>query len=226
MTLTPRLHKLSLAAHVTFSVGWLGAVAAFLALAVAGLLNRDSQTVRAAYLAMEVTTWFVIVPLAVASLVSGLVVSLGTAWGLFRHYWVVAKLVITVLSTVLLLAHTQPIGFLADVARETTLSGADVGRLQAQLVGDAGLALLALVVNVMLSVFKPWGMTQYGLRSHRERRRVSMADRPTRLQGDMTARLDSTAAPPRWVYIVAFHAVGLALVFLVVHLVGGGAGSH
>jgi hypothetical protein len=62
---TPGLRKLALTAHVTSSVGWLGAVAGFLALAVAGLTSEDAQMVRAAYLAMELTGWFVIVPLRI-----------------------------------------------------------------------------------------------------------------------------------------------------------------
>src|SRR5881394_1963475 len=99
MTMTPRLGALALTAHLTVSVGWLGAVAGFLALAVSGLTSQDPQMVRAAYLAMELITWFVIVPLAFASLLTGLVVSLGTTWGMFRHYWVVSKLAITVLAT-------------------------------------------------------------------------------------------------------------------------------
>jgi hypothetical protein len=98
--MTPRLRKLVLTAHITFSVGWFGAVAAFLALAIAGLTNRDVQMVRTAYAAMELTARFVIVPLAIASLLSGIVQSLGTTWGLFRHYWVLAKLLLTTFATI------------------------------------------------------------------------------------------------------------------------------
>ncbi|MFE3559240.1 hypothetical protein ACFXKW_30930 [Streptomyces sp. NPDC059193] len=84
--LPPRLRKLTLTLHVTASVGWLGAVAAFLALAVAGLTSGASQTVRGAYLAMDVIGWYVIVPFSVASLLTGVVQSFGTVWGLLRHY--------------------------------------------------------------------------------------------------------------------------------------------
>ena len=68
MTMTPRLRQFALTAPVTSSVGSLGAVAGFLALAVAGLTSQDAQIVRAAYLATELITWFVIVPLSLASL--------------------------------------------------------------------------------------------------------------------------------------------------------------
>jgi hypothetical protein len=209
MTMTPRLRKLALTTHVTSSVGWLGAVAGFLALAVAGLTSRDAQMVRAAYLATELTTWFVIVPLAFASLLTGLVVSLGTQWGLFRHYWVLVKFVLTILATLLLLLHTRPIGVLAGVARETTLSGADV-RLQIQLVVDAGAALLALLVNVTLSVYKPRGVTPYGWRKQHEER--------VRPNGR------STSATPRWVYV--FGIIALVLLFVIRHLTHGGLRGH
>ncbi len=72
MVMTPRLRKFALSAHVTASVGWLSAVAGFLALAVAGLTRQDAQMVRAAYLAMVLTGWFVIVPLSLASLPNSL----------------------------------------------------------------------------------------------------------------------------------------------------------
>lgn len=86
MTMTPRLRKFALTVHLTFSVGWIGAVVAYLALVIAAMVSQDAQTVRAAWIAMELIGWFIIVPLALASLLTGLVMSLGTKWGLFRHY--------------------------------------------------------------------------------------------------------------------------------------------
>ena len=82
MPMTPGLRKLALTTHITSSVGWLGAVGAFLALAIAGLGSQDPQIVRAAYLAMHLTTRFVIVPLSLAALLTGVVESLGTTWDL------------------------------------------------------------------------------------------------------------------------------------------------
>ena len=173
MTMTPWVRKCALTAHVTFSVGWLGAVAGFLALAVTGLTNRDPQRMRSAYTAMEVTGWFVIVPLSFASLLTGLIQALGTPWGLFRHYWVLAKLLINILSTGLLLLHMQPVSRMAAVVAETTLSSTDHRRLRIQLVVDSGAALVALLVATTLSVYKPRGMTRYGWRKQREERTVS-----------------------------------------------------
>jgi hypothetical protein len=168
--MTPGVRKLALTAHVTASVGWLGSVAAFLALAVAGLTSQDPPRVRAAYLAMEMTGWFVIVPLSLASLVTGLIQSLGTAWGLFRHYWVLIKLLINVFASVLLLVHMRPTTYLAGVAGTTTLSSSDLRGLRVQLIADAVAALVTLFVATVLSVYKPRGLTAYGRRKQREER--------------------------------------------------------
>jgi len=176
MTMTPRLRKFALTAHVTFSVGWLGAVAAFLALAVAGMTSQDAQLMKAAYLAMELTTWFVIVPLAFISLLSGVVSSLGTNWGLFRYYWVLLKLLITILATIVLLVHTQPIDLLAGAATNTTVFSADLQSLQFLMVTASSAALVVLIVLTVLSVYKPPGITRYGQRKQHEQRAVAAAE--------------------------------------------------
>lgn len=175
MSLTPRLRKLVLSAHVIFAVGWLGAVVSFLALAIAGLTSQDAQMVRATYLAMEVIARFVIVPLSLAPLLTGPILSLGTPWGLFRHYWILSKLLINIVASLLLLLHIQVIDFVASAAAQATLSSADLSKLRIQLVFEAVAALLALLLATGLAVYKPRGMTPYGRRKQREQRMVSPA---------------------------------------------------
>jgi hypothetical protein len=160
----PWLRKLALTAHVTFSIGWLGAVAGFLALAVAGLTSSSEQMVRSAYMSMDLIGWRVIVPLCFASLVTGLIQALCTPWGVFRHYWVVLKLTVTVVLTILLMVHMQPTRRLAAVASEGAVSGAALDQLQVQLAVDAAGALLGLIAVAALAVYKPRGLTQYGAR--------------------------------------------------------------
>jgi hypothetical protein len=170
MTMTPSLRKLILTAHVTSSVGWLGAVVAYLVLVVAALTNRDAQTVRAAYLAMELAGWFAIVPLALTSLLTGLVQSLGTTWGLFQHYWVLFKLLLTLFATIVLLLHMPAVSFLAGVPLGT--DGATPSGLWGELI-HAGGGLLVLLVTTTLSVYKPRGLTPYGRRKQHKLRTVS-----------------------------------------------------
>ena len=176
MTMTPRVTKLALTAHVTSSVGWLGAVACFLGLSVVGLTSQDAQTVRAVYLVMEPTAWFVLVPLSLASLLTGLVQSLGTKWGLFRHYWVLFKLLMNVFATIVLLMYMQTLDYFARLAAETTLSSGDLSGLRSPSPAlHAGLALLLLLVATVLAVYKPRGLTPYGRRKQYEQRAVSQA---------------------------------------------------
>src|SRR5688500_18141373 len=115
MMMSPQLRKLSLTAHVTFCVGWLGAVAAYLAPAIAGLAGRDGQTISAAYLSMELIIRFVIIPLSLAALVTGLIQSLATEWGLFRHYWIAVKFVLTVVAVVVLLGHAPTVRGMSEM---------------------------------------------------------------------------------------------------------------
>jgi hypothetical protein len=170
----PALRRAVLVSHVVTSLGWMGAVAAFLVLAAMGLTSRDDMTVRSAYIAMQTVTRFAILPLCWATLAIGIIQSLGTRWGLFRHYWIIAKLVITVLSTAILLLHTQPIAMMADIARTSPATIGGHRALQTQLVADSALAIVALLLATVFAVYKPKGVTPYGWRQlRREQARAS-----------------------------------------------------
>lgn len=204
----PALRKLNLTAHVSSSVGWLGAVVGFLALSIAGLASQDVDVVRSAYVAMNLIGQFVIVPLSLAAVVTGLVQSLGTQWGLFRHYWVAVKFILTVAATILLLLHQ----FVAVAGAARRVSAAavgtlpDVGPLGPQLVGDAGLAALVLLVTTTLSVFKPWGLTPYGRRKQQ-----------------LEQRNDTTVAGLSLGRKILLAVIALIVTaFVALHLAGGG----
>jgi hypothetical protein len=208
--MTPRLRKFALTAHVTSSVGWLGTVAGFQALAIAAVTSREPETVQGSYLAMELTGWYVIVPFCLASLVTGLVMSLGTPWGLFRHYWVLVKFLITVVAALILFGFTQTLGSLGDLAADTALSIGELGNLKQSPVLHSGGGLLALLVTTILAVYKPWGMTRYG------RRKRDTGVRPDH---------GSTTSIP-WRLYLLLGIIGLVLLFLVLHLIGGGPSGH
>ncbi len=163
--MTLRMRRVVLTAHVSSSVGWLGAVAGFLALAVAGLRSEDPQLIRAAYLAMQLTTWWVIVPFAAASLLTGMISSLGTAWRLLRYYWVVVKLLITLFSSAVLAMHLQPIERLGRAAVRGGTLNSDLHQAQVMMVVASSAALAALLLLTALSVYKPRGLTPYGART-------------------------------------------------------------
>lgn len=172
LIMSPGLRNLTLAVHLTLSVGWLGAVTAYLALDIAGATSKDAQLLRAAYLAMEVVARYVIVPLAVGSLLTGVIVSLGTRWGLFRHYWVVISLVLTTIATVVLLIEMRTIGSLADVAAARTTTAGELEGLPSTLLHSIG-GMLVLVVVLVLNVYKPAGLTAYGEGKREQRVRTA-----------------------------------------------------
>jgi hypothetical protein len=216
VNLTPGLRKLLLTAHVTFSVGWLGALAVFFAHAVASLIGEDAQMVRAADLAMGLTAWFVILPLCIASLMTGLVQSMCTPWGLLRHYWILAKFLLTAFATIVLLLKLGPIKYLADVAAETASSGTDLTGLRISLMVHAVGGLLVLLGTTTLAVYKPRGMTRYGVRQQRKQSEPGL--QPGVVSGNST---------PRWVKVSWVIAAVLVLMMGIMMFGGDhGPGAH
>ncbi|MBS0513925.1 MAG: DUF2269 domain-containing protein [Proteobacteria bacterium] len=166
MTLSPSQRKLVLTIHVLTSVAWLGALLAYLVLDISAVANIDPQTVRAAYLAMNLITRCVIVPLAIASILFGAVNALGTPWGLFRHYWVLLKLLLTLFATTILLLETQTIDYMAEIASSSTVPRNLHGSLPHSIGG-----IVVLLIIMVLAIYKPPGVTPYGWRKQRERDR-------------------------------------------------------
>lgn len=207
MLMSPFFRKFGLTAHITFSVGWFGAVAGFLALAIAGLTSDNSQIVVSSYISMDLITWFVILPACFGTLITGIIQSLATQWGLFRYYWILIKFLLTILATIVLLLHMQPIRYMADMVAGVTISDSDLHGLRVQLIADAGAALLVLLVATTLSVYKPWGLTAYGKRK--------LIEQQKRVPGHKTAIKKS------WLFYILLGLIGLVvLTFVILHLTG------
>lgn len=165
--MAPGLRKLALAAHLTFTIGWIGTVIAYLALGAAASTSQDPQTLRGAWIAMELIGWYVIVPLALGSLLTGLVMAFGTRWGLLRHHWVLISFGLTVFAAGVLVAHMPTVSSHADTARR-----GNTAHLEA-LGGDVlhpGVGLVVLGFVLLLNIYKPRGMTKYGQRKARKER--------------------------------------------------------
>lgn len=165
MTVAPRIRKAILTLHITTSVGWLGAVLTYLALDLTTVASQSTQTLRGAYVAMGTIVTYAIVPLAVASVLIGIINALTTPWGLLRHYWVLTKLVLTLGATTVLLLEAPVVRTLANQAE----SDADPSHLPNTLLHSVG-GTVVLTVVVILSVYKPRGVTRYGWRRQQEAR--------------------------------------------------------
>jgi uncharacterized membrane protein len=155
-------------------VGWIGAVCAYLTLAFAVPATHDPATVEAAWTGMELVGWYAIVPLAVGSFVTGILLALVTRWGLAKHYWVLISLVSTTVLTAVLLFHMPDVSAQAQVARGA--SGEHLTRMGSD-IPHAVIALALLVGILMLNIYKPRGMTRYGWRKDREARPRAAARR-------------------------------------------------
>lgn len=170
--LTQGQRRLALSAHVATSVSLLGAVASFLVLALAGLQAHEPQLIRAAYVGMDLLARLAILPLALSALLTGALMARGTPWGFFRHYWVIAKLLLTAFATAVLLAKMPLVATAAALATEPVLRLGALREAGAQLALHSFGGLLVLLVPTILSVYKPRGTTEHG------RRTRGVVDRP------------------------------------------------
>ncbi|MFJ3328116.1 DUF2269 domain-containing protein [Streptomyces griseus] len=143
-----------LVAHVAVSVSWLGLTVGLLTLGLTAFLTGDPATASAATRAMKVFGDWLVVPVALLSLVSGLVLALGTPWGLARHRWVWIKFWLTLITTGLSILSLRP-GIDAAVADEVV----DINLVIAPSVATATYLLITAI-----SVLKPWGLTRRGRR--------------------------------------------------------------
>jgi hypothetical protein len=150
-----------LTVHLTVSVGWIGAVVAYLVLGIAAKATGDSDVVRSAWIAMELVGWCGITPLALASLISGIGMAVGTPWGLLNHYWVTISLALTSISVVVLLLHMRDVTTTADFAR--TASTDQLATLGSDLAHPA-VGLVILIGVQILNIYKPRGLTRIGQR--------------------------------------------------------------
>ncbi|MFE9661616.1 DUF2269 domain-containing protein [Streptomyces sp. NPDC005955] len=158
MKLSRRARRATLVTHIAFSAGWLGLSLALLALAVTAATTRQPDTVASSYRSISVFTDWLILPLSLTTLATGLVLSLGTPWGLLRHRWVLAKFCLTLAATTASAFAFRP-EVSAAAARVT--SGQPV-ESTIDLVLPPAVSLTTYVFITAVSVLKPWGLTRRG----------------------------------------------------------------
>lgn len=170
MTMSRRTRRAVLTIHLTVSIGWIGAVMAYIVLGVAVKTTSDTETIRSAWIAMELIGWYAIAPLALATLISGVTMAAGTPWGLLNHYWVTISLILTSFSVVVLLLHMPDVTATADIARAA--SGDQLLALGSDLAHPT-IGLLVLVTIQVLNIYKPSGLTRIGQQRRSRARRAT-----------------------------------------------------
>lgn len=149
-----------LVVHVAASAGWLGLTLGLLALALTAATTESTPMIEAACRSMKVFTDWLVIPMALLTLLSGLVLSLGTKWGLARHRWVYTKFWLTLVTLTASLFALRP-G--VNDAVETVSSGASLAQPLDLVMGPA-VSLATYVFMTVISVLKPWGLTRRGRR--------------------------------------------------------------
>lgn len=224
ITMTPSQRKFALTVHVAASVGLVGAVASFLVLALVGLQALDPLLMRGSYVAMNLLARLVILPLAIAALSTGVIQALGTHWGLLRHYWVVAKLLLTAFATAVLLAKMPLIATAAALAVEPVLPLNALREAGMQLAFHAAGGLLVLLVPTVLSIYKPRGMTAHGQRT--QDGAESTLPRPIADVGTVEPRRQAITVTVRRSQVICIVCAIFVLHLVVLHLFGIGHFSH
>jgi hypothetical protein len=175
--LSPRLRKLVLATHVLVAVGWFGAVLAKLVLEITAATSLDPEVHGAAYVFMGAFDRALFPPAAIATLLTGIILSVGTPWGLFRHYWIVAKLVLTIAVVV------TGVAFVGAWVEQAIAAGA--GPVSMPLIYAALAHVLMLGAATVISIYKPWGRIAT---TPREPARTGRLQRCPAAPGDPAAR--------------------------------------
>ncbi|MDF3144262.1 MULTISPECIES: DUF2269 domain-containing protein [unclassified Streptomyces] len=160
MKLSRPARRVSLVVHVVAAASWLGLTLGLLALGITAATTGSAVTVEASVRAMKLFADWLLLPVAFLTLVSGLVLSLGTQWGLARHRWVYVKFWVTLATTTATVFALRP-GVNSAVA--AVAGGGPLPDAGDVLFGPI-VSLSAYVFMTVISILKPWGLTRRGRR--------------------------------------------------------------
>lgn len=152
--MSQHLRKFILTIHVGTSVGWLGAAIAMFVLTISAIVTHDPELRHAAYTFMHIYDLAIMIPLGYLSFITGILLSLGTNWRLFKYYWIVIKLILTTLVLIFAGVFTQT--WVREAINATT-NGGDSGVLGVHLLVNAIAFSIVFWSTTALSTYKPWG---------------------------------------------------------------------
>ncbi|SDP04229.1 hypothetical protein SAMN04487905_101544 [Actinopolyspora xinjiangensis] len=169
--LGPRARKAVLALHVVSAGAWIGIDVVLAVLVFTALLTQDVRTAAVSYQALGLFAIWPLLAAGLACLATGLVLGLGTKYGLVRYWWVAVKLVINVVFVLLVpLGLVPTVNAAVEYGREIAASERFTFEVD-ELIFPPVVSPIGLLIAVFLAVYKPWGRV-------RKRRR----DQPRRAQ--------------------------------------------
>jgi predicted integral membrane protein DUF2269 len=157
--LSPRARRLVLTVHVISSVGLVGSGAGVLILALSAAATDQTVAAHALYTAMRTAVFAVAVPFSLVALGTGIALGLGTKWGVLRHGWVTAKLVllVVIILTGALVVRPSMDHVIAATSAPAPAAKPDLGSSQWEPVAAAASNIVFAVAAVALAIFKPGG---------------------------------------------------------------------
>jgi hypothetical protein len=167
--LTPAARKVVLVVHVISGIGWMGVDIALVVLLITARTTNDALLVISGLTAIRMIVPMVVPPLSLSILVTGLMLGLGSRWGLVRYWWVLVKLLMSIIMTVLVFVSLIPgvnsitIRFTPDMSAEAVRAG--LGTLPTMLLFPPVVSFLMLGFATVLSIFKPWPYTPWSRES-------------------------------------------------------------
>jgi hypothetical protein len=153
--------KWLLTLHLLFSGLMLGEAFVFLILSITAVTTNDTGVLQACYTSMHVLSKTAVRYSVIFALMTGILLSVRTQWGLFKFYWIIAKEGLTILSVAL-----GPIGMYVWTLKAVKLTSAEGSRVfqdpafivnRGELWTGIILQILSLTAILVISVFKPWG---------------------------------------------------------------------
>ncbi|GGX78779.1 DUF2269 family protein [Streptomyces fructofermentans] len=170
MKLSRPVRRATLAVHAVASAGWLGLTLGLLALGITATTTGSAGTVEASVRAMKLFADWLLLPLAFLTLLSGLLLALGTPWGLARHRWVHTKFWLTLATITATVLALRP--GVADAV--TAVSAGGPLPDPADVLAGPVVSLSAYLFMTVISILKPWGLTRRGQRLRSEGNRTEV----------------------------------------------------
>lgn len=180
--MTSPVRKSVMVLHTVAGIGWMGVDIALLALLITARTTDDPALVVSGFNAIGIVVPVAVPPLSLLILLTGILQGLGTPWGLVRYWWVLVKLVLSLVMTVLvflsLLPGIREMTVLADTTMSADALRASLGSLPNTLMFPPIVSFLMLGTAAILSIFKPWGRTPWSreIRASSGRESVTPAD--------------------------------------------------
>jgi len=152
-----RTRKGVLVVHIVSAGVWIGIDVVMAVVIFTALLADDDNTKALCFLALKLFAVWPLLTTGLVCLASGAVLGLGTKYGLVRYWWVAIKLVLNIVLTALV-----PFALAPEVSRAAEqgwrfAAGEPASLVVGNLIFPPIVSPTALLIAVVLAVFKPWG---------------------------------------------------------------------